>query len=256
MNSASVQLPDPAAWQPLHLRLTAFPINPAAAMERDWWREAFGQPPETSTRKKHLHTDTDVIQEMRITLTVDPQNMNWVFQPVVDPMNFGPDLATLAPLPEALAGCAELFAKAFGCLPAVRRLAFGGMLAHKVQDHEEGYRFLDAYLPDVTLSPDSSDFSYSINRKRPSKSGIEGLYINRLSKWSILRWELRAGVISVAMPPPTHLVREDGGFACLVDLDINTPAEREDPLPVDQLSAIWAELVALGFEIAARGDIP
>jgi hypothetical protein len=41
-----------------------------------------------------------------------------------------------------------------------------------------------------------------------------------------------------------------------VELDINTAAERKEPLPKDKLSVLFDELVDLTAEILQRGDVP
>ncbi len=255
MSGEPKPMPESKSWQAEHLRLTVFPVDPVAAIERDWWQEALGQPAESSTKKKLLRWDQGVVREKAVSLTVDFQQMSWMIQPVFDPLNPPSDLPTLGLLAEGLRNWGELFDQVIACIPEVLRIGFGAVLLQPVQGLEAGYGLLDAYLPDVRVSPESSDFNYRINRKRPSKSGVEGLYINRLSTWSFLRWQIQARV-GTKEEAPVRMAHQAEGFACRVELDINTPAERQGSLPKDRLRPIWSELVDLGLEIAARGDIP
>ena len=46
------------------------------------------------------------------------------------------------------------------------------------------------------------------------------------------------------------------GYACRLELDINTDGDFEGELPRQALPALWDELVRLGAEIAEKGDVP
>lgn len=96
------------------------------------------------------------------------------------------------------------------------------------------------------------DFGYQINRRRPTKTGIPGLDINRLSKWSVVqaqpRWfNLQPGEGSIEVPEYD---------ACRLELDMNTAAELKGDLTREQLTALFQELAELGKEIVEKGDVP
>lgn len=255
MSDIATAMPDPSLWQPQQLRLTAFPLDSAAALDCDWWQKTFGQPAETSTRKKLIRADQGSIGDKAVSLTVDPQRISWTIDARIDPLDPPPPLPTLGSLLDVVAKCGELFKQAIGCLPEVRRMALGAILLQPVDDRESGYRRLDLYLPDVRVNPESWDFQYRINRRRPSSVDAE-MYINRLSAWSVLRWKVRTEIMVAGESRPASPLTEGEEFACRLELDINTPAEREEPLPGPKLSAIWAELIDLAVEIATTGDIP
>jgi len=140
-----------------------------------------------------------------------------------------------------------------GC-PLARRLAFGAILNQAVPSKEEGYRLIEHYLPNVDLDPvGSSDFYYQINRPRDSTTGISGLRINRLARWSILL-QLRK-VISFG-PQGLSQASEPARHAARVELDINTGQDFGGTISREQLRLVLNELVSLAREIASRGDVP
>lgn len=64
----------------------------------------------------------------------------------------------------------------------------------------------------------------------------------------------------VPATPASTIQRSQGtltpGFsACRVELDINSAADRSEPLLADRGEPLYQELVSLGREIAAKGDI-
>ena len=134
-------------------------------------------------------------------------------------------------------------------------MAFGVVLLSPMDSRVLGYRQLAAYLPAVNIDPDhSTDFFYQINRARDSATGITNLRINRLSKWSVAQISTAGLVLE-----PTRILYHDvpqGYLACRLELDINTAAERREPLPRETVSNVWQELLNLGREIVIDGDQP
>ncbi len=134
-------------------------------------------------------------------------------------------------------------------LPPLQRLAFGAVLQQHVDSREAGYRKLDDYLHFVKMDPEnSSDFVFRINR--PRNSTVQDIEVNRLSKWTIPMWvlhRLQGGVD----PKPKPIGKPQ--FACRLELDINTDGAFSGRL--DRPYDLFLELMALGEEIAIKGDI-
>ena len=239
-------------WRVDLMRLTAFPApGPPTTKAEAWWLALFGAPHEKSTRNLKngvaqllgtvgdaymLAIENPISFELR-QLATDPE------QPPLDPDAL-PIFSVVEPTFQDLA----LRWLTLDDSPALRRLAFGATLLKPVPSIQKGYEALDGYLPDVNVAPDSSDFLYQINRRRPS-AAISGLPLNRISKWSIQ--EMQELVFSA----DGHAMRRSGGFACRVELDMNCVPSKQ-PLPPDRLPSLFTELVALATEIAAAGDIP
>lgn len=128
---------------------------------------------------------------------------------------------------------------------AVARLAFGAELIQPVPNHEAGYVKLDSLLPEVSIDPNSADFIYGVNRKRPSITQ-ENLYVNRLSRWTVRRILAKNAADKVV----TDL------YACHLILDINSIPEDGLVLEPGLLCNLMSEFIGLGTEIAEHGDIP
>lgn len=246
------------AWQVETLRLTAFPSPAAQVTEPTWWTDLVGEPPET----RILHPRKGGWQEKgpfkggKLVLRVQPNRIDWLFTPVNDQEQEVESFPTIGSFPESLDVFLPLMVRWFDLetCPPVQRLAFGAVLLQPVEDRQAGYRQISPYLPSVQLDPEgSSDFSYRINRPRDSSSGIIGLRINRLSRWSVATW--RAAEFSVGPALVGYFPGEEH-YACRLELDINTVPDFQGELHREQLPQIFEELVDVGKEIATEGDIP
>ena len=83
------------------------------------------------------------------------------------------------------------------------------------------------------------EFEYRTNR--PCRSGVvDGLELNRISKWSVVQIQQGAG---------------GSPFAIQLEMDFNTIAEHQGPLD-DQLQALFEELASLSERCALEGDRP
>ena len=239
-------------WRTELLRLTAFPAaGPPVANAEAWWLALFGTAHDKSTRNLKtglaqllgkvgdaymLAIENPMSFELR-QVPSDPE------QPPLDPDAL-PLYSGVVPAFQDLA----LRWLALADSPPLRRLAFGATLLKPVARIQQGYETLDRYLPDVNVHPDSNDFLYQINRRRPS-SAISGLPLNRLSKWSIQQMQ------EVILSADGHFLQKAGAFACRVELDINCVPSKQ-PLPTEQVPSLFAELVAFATEIASVGDVP
>lgn len=257
MGSQPKPLPPLDAWQVEQARLTVFPISPFPEVNSELalWQNVIGVEPESSTRRKFVRTVEGFPSGVAAQLTIDPQKIDWRFSLAIDLSNPPSGLRVIGPFTSAVARCESYFRTFLqsGC-PPIKRLAFGAILIQPVENHEAGYRQLDDYLPAVTLSPESSEFLYRINRKVKAHS-VSDLTLNRLSTWACIR----QGRTTVAISAPDGgILTETGGeeFFCRLELDINTEAGRTTPLPESSLLMLWEELVGLGRGIAERGDVP
>ena len=70
--------------------------------------------------------------------------------------------------------------------------------------------------------------------------------------WSLLRWGIDTNV-SQGGNSPRQLAPESG-YACRVELDINSVPDFEGELSRDRLIPLWKEFMQLAQEIAAEGD--
>jgi hypothetical protein len=54
--------------------------------------------------------------------------------------------------------------------------------------------------------------------------------------------------------PAFHRGKKD--YFCHLELDINTPAERQEALPKEVMAGLFPVLIGMACEIAKEGDVP
>lgn len=245
-----------ASWYAESLRLTLFPAPGVTPNADSWWRELIGSDPETRTSKPATreHVDDGLYEGRRLQLTINTLGViQWQILPdVPSPLDTPTGVFNVGPLQEVLTVFVSLMERWLPAAPASSRIAFGVTGVSPVAGHREGYEALGRLLREsVKLDPEgSSDFLYRINRPRPSLV-IDGLAINRLSTWSVLKLRLLAEGPTGGLG---RLVRE--AYACRAELDINTAATFQGTFDASIVGGVFQELQVLGIEILQSGDIP
>lgn len=237
------------------LRLTAFLAPSAKVGDVPWWSQLVGAQPETKTSRpsRGESTEAGALGDCTLTLSVQPGRVDWFLtQRIQDPAL--PEKRWAGPFQDTLRLFVPLMTHWLEGSPGLVRLAFGLVVHEPSQDRVTSYRKLAQYLPFVRLDPEhSEDFWYQINRPRQS-SVIDGLKINRLSRWSA----------SVFLPlrftlEKDQLVQQESGFrgySCRIELDINTDLAFAAELPAAGLPPLLEELRNLAVEVVTQGDIP
>jgi len=247
-------------WSVNTLRITSFP-SPGAEIrdpnEVSWWTQLVGELP---TDRK-IHPRKGEFQEEgpfaggKLIWRALPFRIDWRLVPL-PPEESLTLLSVLGDFNDVLPTFLDLMNRWFElktCPPA-HRLAFGAILYDFVKERKEGYQKLSEYLHSVKLdSENSSDFFYQINRPRDASTGIEGLKLNRLSKWSVASAQVRGFTVGSEYKSVQGAPEE---FACVLELDINTPQSFEGVFPPEKFREIFDELVESGREISKEGDIP
>jgi hypothetical protein len=160
--------------------------------------------------------------------------------------NFG-DLPDIGPFPSAIEPLRRLFVKwvESSWFPSARRIALGLVLNRPTVNREAAYQELSHYIEGVPESADASDFQYQINRPRPSRAGIDGLILNRLSKWSAVEFHI---VTQDAMG--TGAMRQAWRTAVRLELDVNTDGQFEGLISQKQTEPVLADLFAGANEVS------
>lgn len=243
----------PDDWKGEQARLTVFPMPDAMTRSAEWWqRVTEGQPDETTMNpKKGSGQIQGAFDPGKLILRLEPDRIDWVLAPS-DEQVAAREFATLGPATEMVNAFSAIVEKWLiqDDLPAIARMAFGAVLIHPEPDHRTAYLRLPDYVP-VQVNPESSDFFYQINLPpMPSATRIEGLRLNRLSKWHAITLKSIAlrldGMAAQAQPV-------DAAFALRVELDINTAATFVGPIPHVRLVDVYRELVVLGRAVATNG---
>ncbi len=243
------------AWQVESMRVTAF-LGDVVSIERlSWWDDFVGFPPETvvSRPKSGQYQAHGDFEGRRLMLQIQPGRIDWSLSAVIKTTEEEFNLPLLGPFTEVLTSFSRVVAPWLVKAPALARLAFGATLMQPVENVRAGYVLLQKYLPRLPIDPEgSSDFFYQINRPRPAATSIEGLRINRLTKWSTQVAQRMTIVVGSGGVETRTLGQE---AACRLELDVNTAPDFGRALPAEHLELLLNEMINLGCEIAERGDV-
>jgi hypothetical protein len=239
-------------WGALQLRLSAFTVEPERREESTWWAQVVGSEPEASVTRKvpppsRLEQSGAIEQGGRLILRVAPTRIDWLLVPSEQMPGGAPDV--VGQLPDVLPPFLELAKKWAGLpdRPRIQRLALGASLIHAEPTAKSGFERLGEYLPAVKLDAEKShDFLFQINRPVISARAVPELMINRLSKWSL-------GTFQTVDVNPTGVFPHETTVTVL-ELDINTSAHRQDPLPDPAFNNLIDELGEYAIAIASDGD--
>ena len=244
-----------AEWYAQILRLTAFQSPESIIESTNWWNDVIGSAPDERTLKPKIggSRESGSFEGGRLILDVAVNRVDWLLVAIEDIAATSEAISTIGPfnsIIDKFVPLVDRWSKLATC-PSLNRLAFGAVLLCPVETKSAGYRILSSYLPDVIIDPEgSSDLFYQINRPRNSKGEIRGL-INRLSKWSVITMQ----IAMIGPQGPVATVKSKENRACHLELDISTPIEYSETIEQKLISSVFNELVDLGKEIAAKGDI-
>jgi len=242
-------LPPLNAWSVQMLRITSFVQFNERAKEEHWWRETFGQEPETVTSKPKEGTiqQDGPFEGGVLRLVIQPGRADWLW--VADISSYDPTARRIPSVgdPEgAWVTLTKTLDAWFRIAPPPTRLAVGYVLDQVTDNRDDSYRVLQAYLPTVRLSPASSrDFVYQINRPIRSRA-LEGYSINRLGKWMGMLVNLLAVTSGQPQTKEVTIVR--------LELDVNTDLDAAIPIPKEKVLPALGELAAEAMRIASKGD--
>lgn len=243
-------------WQTEGLRLSAFVSTPVNPTEMNFWERLIGDPPDEVHRRprEQLFKEEGLFFEGRLSVEARKDRIDWRLRH--DPKNLSDELPIVGPYETLVERFRQLMLDWLNICPSTNRLAYGAVLLIPAGTLSQACRILEPLLPAIKIDWENTyDFLYRINRRRHSRSGVEGLEINRLATWSVatisgMRLDFASG-----QPVPSIIHLPDSGI-CRLELDINTAPEFQSALEKSVRSNIFEELVDFGNEIAGEGDIP
>jgi hypothetical protein len=237
-----------ADWQAEQIRLTVFAMSEVQT-EQQWWEDiAHSEPDDVNLSPRRRSASIQgAYGPGTLALRIELGRVDWLLVPSQAAIGESittselPSLGAALNAFETFSGAVERWL-ARDDLPVVGRIAFGSTLIHPEASRNDAYARVPDYVP-VQLPPESSDFLFQINRPQRSATGIDGLTINRLSKWYVV--QLMIVPSAVAHPPETASLR--------VELDINTAPTFPGPIPRERLVELYRELFSEGMRVAADG---
>ncbi|MGP8252112.1 MAG: hypothetical protein ACLQHF_08765 [Terracidiphilus sp.] len=238
------------------LRFTAFLSATERIGEQRWWTELTGAEPETRSSRLTLGQTQEAgpVESYGLVLATSPGRVDWLLTPRQQE-GAPPEFRRAGPLVETLPFFQSLMSRWFELSPDFIRAALGVVVREPMPSRQDAYRKLAHYLPAVKIDPEgSSEFFYQVNRPRKSKT-IEGLQINRLSKWSAA-FLVPFGFTFVSPAQGQLGKMGEGETSCRIELDINTDPTFSGNLDRSFLPNILGEFVDLAMELVTVGEIP
>jgi hypothetical protein len=179
--------------------------------------------------------------------------IDWVYQPE----GLGPEFGLprlLGPFPAAAGRFLHLGRRwaTSGKFPSATRLALGFILVSRTASRTVGYQELAEFIDGAPTSPDATDFQYQVNRPRESHTGIEGIVLNRLSKWSVGAY--RVLNLAVAPDKSSPVLGTALDLHLRLDLDISTNVDFQGVIPGERVEAVIDDLFAGALEICEHGN--
>jgi hypothetical protein len=250
-------LPDIAGWEAQILQLVALTREPAVGLAQEWWHDLTGQDPE-SLKKRNHREDRGRFNDTTLSCTVDLVRVHWCLAPAlqVESLADVPDkIPSLGPYIDKQEWFRDLMLRWLPSCPPVTRIGFVANLIRYTEDHAQSYEQLGSYLQHaVNVDPESSDLHYRINRRRPAPNMGE-LSINRLSKWSAIKFVVGLQTGFPGSPEPGKQLAHSELYGVSLELDINTAPEHTEELAHDRLPGLLHSMVDFATEIAELGDV-
>jgi hypothetical protein len=243
-------------WSVEQLRLTVFLDHEVREPVPNWWRDVVGQDPRIQTVQQGIsiqHVGTVREGYCQLVLEVRGGRIDWLMTPQLAPNQIPTGFPSFDNYNAGAAVFRQLLLPWASRSQGVRRVAVGSVLTFPVQNKVAGYNELQGLLPALEIDPvGSSDLLYQINRHARSRA-VEGLHVNRLSAWTVVQFKLVQFQIQAGGVPATIGTSAPELHAVRLQLDINTDADRGEPLPSGTIVPMIEELIALGGAIAEQG---
>jgi hypothetical protein len=240
-----------ADWQAHTLQLALF-TQRALQLNTDIFAAFSGSVPESQDDrpKQGIRIQSGQFDDAHLRVTITPIRVDIVLGPSPELSMGGAQLTTgelKAELGKFAKPCLEWLPK--WEVPTTRLALIVRAVAWATTTIE-AYEILARNLTSVRVRPgEMSDLIYRVNWRANTKTLSEGFY-NRVTTWSAQKLAL-SGMLT-----PGQEIQLDSKEFAQVEMDLNTPAERTAPLPVDRFTTIFKDLHQLAMEIADVGECP
>jgi len=244
-----------ADWQASSLRIALF-TQQALPLTTDVFTAFAGEQPDRQEDrpKEGVRRQIGKIEDAQLSANITPIMVDFVIGPLPQTAEnlMGGLSLTIGELKSELA---KFERKVLAWLPkwevATTRVSLVVQARAPASSTTAAYEILRDNLASVRVRPgEMSDLIFRVNWKAKTSNIPEGYY-NRLTTWNALKFTTTAaGGIGA---PEVALQEKD--FA-QVEMDINTPAERAEPLSRDKMNTIYKDLFGLAIKISDAGEGP
>lgn len=243
-----------AAWKLETFRITFFPAPEATLDGRKWWQESIGTIADLVEEKRDQLSILGEFRNGLLSQKSNTERTDWHYNKAIsESATFEDDVAFVAAIEPLIRGTMEAIAEKS---PPVLRIAFGAVLIRHTDNIEESYKILSKFTGLNLEASQCSEFVCRLNRWKSSDL-IPELRVNQLRDISAFirqQVQFRAGTGSTGsrvILDPKNL-----STGCRLLLDINTDAERSEPLPTSQIPELFRELIELAVQISEQERLP
>jgi hypothetical protein len=241
-----------ADWQASTLQVALF-TQRALPLNTDVFTAFAGVAPDSQEDrlKEGLRRQIGKIDDTQLQIQITPIRVDIALRPSQTETPFG-GVQVLGELKAQLAKFARM---SLEWLPKwdipTTRLALVVQALAPAESSIGAYEILARNLSSVRVRPgEMGDLMFRVNWKAKTSTIPEGYY-NRLTTWSAI--SVRMIGTPGGVGPAVSLSSNE--FA-QVEMDLNTPAERSTPLPLEKLTTIYRDLHQLAVGIADAGERP
>lgn len=237
-------------WFAEQIRTTVFPMSmedPGTAVS---WEQLVGEAParvENQPRDR-IKITRGPFAEGELILAEYPDRLDFVYvgrQPNVDL----PMLPSPGRYRDSIEHVIEIVHQWLSGFQELKRIAFAPNVICLSKNKEDSYAQLNRLLPFVNVDPESQEFLFQVNRPRKSLI-VNELTVNRLSKWSAIRFRSLIG-----LGAKENKIETKEFFAYKLELDVNTDNDYVPNFKQDLIIPLFNELRELSEEIMEMGDI-
>ena len=240
-------------WLAELVRVTAFSV-PGTPLASKGWKEVFGAEPDQVIRQPLLpHHESGPVDGARWIISRQPDRIDVAVVPE-SPTSLPTDLPNVGDFQVLIDPLLARFEQVFEPNAAIQRLAVGVISFTSVETMRDGIRVLQSVVPQLHRIPENAtDILFQINVPVAAKDMDQDLSINRLLKWQIANIQVLgfgfAPAAGVAVQVPSTVKRT----VVRMELDINTVAERQTPLPKDKLGVLIRQLAMIAKDLSKNG---
>jgi len=251
-------------WLCESIRVTALWATPDDVSELLTWKSVIGADPEQRETQPRIGTVREVGPiwggVASLEFRASPGRADWVVAPAIPPDIQLAGLPSLGEVEDIIQRFAALIIDAIARSYSAPRFAFGLVALHPQPNRDASYGELIDLLRFAALTLEgASDFSYQINRMRPSVA-VSGLSINRLSRWACVTFQglrMQFSMSPAGSADGTVISNKSQPmFATRVEFDINTAADWRETIPTAARKTLLDELTGMSLELLEKGDIP
>jgi hypothetical protein len=242
-------------WQGQLLRATFFPAEFVSPQSLNIW-EAFGiaelEGDEFKPRDRLRRLTGNIDESRSAEIQIQPERIDF-FIGVRVPEN-APPIQSFGLIDPTADLFEEKVLRWLPSSPKLVRMAYGGVALRPTTDTKTGYSEISKLEPALQLpeNEEFSDFMLQLNRPR-NISQPKAMRINRLLKWSVLRFQVFAIHADTLTGKTQHQV-EAGAHYVRMELDINTaPLTDGSAFENSENVPIFRELVSTYRTILERG---